>query len=339
MADNNVGLDIGSSSVKSVEIKMINNALTITEATQLSMNTESVADGAIIDYAEVTEQIRSTASAANFTTKNVNIALKGSGTIARLLDIPIISSKQIKTELLYIVDQYMDVDPEEYAIDYNIVSINTANATAKIQVGAVRKDVLSDYVSVLQSADLSISTVNVESLSLCNLYKFLQYPDNKTSMILHIGHSSTLVIILKDGYFSYHETHSTAGSYCNNLLVNLARVPEESAEIVKMEPELSPYKDAAIKVITQNFIPELLSDIKKTVANYNLLGGDTPSRIYLSGGCATLYGIEEAISEDMKASVSIMEIQSQISIESEKASQLLEKSPAILNLAIATALK
>ncbi len=336
----NIGLDLGVSTIKAVDITADKSGkLVMNNAYVLPTPPDVLVDGTIIDYSELSEQISKVIESGGFQTRDVALAIKGSNTIAKKAKVPFMTKEQLERDLRFMTDQYMKVDLEEFAVDYSIIDVDRNSAFAQVVFAAIRKDSLSDYVAVMESAQLTPVVVNVEAFALCDLYTFMKLPKDNISLIAHIGHASTQLIFLDKGLFSHQEASPSSGSYCTNLIVSLAGIPADKAELVKITPDAFPDGDAAKKVMADNFVPDFVRSIEQAISNYRVLGGLPPSRIYLSGGGATTFGLEKALKEELEMNVSVMNPNSDIEIRSSIAKQVAEIKPAVFNVAIGMALR
>jgi type IV pilus assembly protein PilM len=334
-----IGLDIGSHTVKAVELTEKKNELILSNAYLLNTPSETVIDGAVVGFSEVSDILKQLFESGGFIKKQVNLAVKGSNTISRRARIPFTSEEQLKRNLVFIANQYMRASPDQYAIDYEIAHIDRTLSKATVMYAAADKGFLNDYHSVIMSADLELGIIDMESFALVALYNKLGCPLTNTSMIINAGHASNQVIFVENGRFSYQEYCQSGGGYCNTLLANIANLPDESIPTLKANPEASAEVETIKKVIRDNYCPELLKDIENIIKNYELLGGKMPDIGYISGGGALLHYLRDFLAETLKIHFSILEPSDTIKVESNYAVQIFKTMPAVLDVAIGMALK
>ncbi|MDR2883628.1 MAG: type IV pilus assembly protein PilM [Deferribacteraceae bacterium] len=334
-----IGLDLGTSIFKAVAFTPKGDKFMLTHAYVLPYPANSILDGTILDFGEVSQQISKIIESGNFNKAPIAVAIKGAMVAAKSVKVPYISKEQLKNDMLFIAEQYMRADPEEYAIDYKLVKTDTENSIAQIAFAAIRKENLADYISIIESAQQEVGAIDVESLALSDLYTRMKLPKNGISMILHIGHTVTQAIFIKDGNYSHSESCYMAGEHCTNLLTAALQLNSEEVESAKTSPELHPQGDAAKKVIEERFIPDFIKNIDKVVNNHTLAGGLPIDRIYLSGGSATLHGLNSALEAKFEVPIILMNPTALIDVTNNIAKQVLELKPAALNVAIAMALR
>ena len=338
--NNNVGLDIGTSTIKAVEmISDKRSAAVVNNAYTLPTSSEAFQEDLIYDCGELSEQVAKVIKTGGFANNAINLAIKGSNVIVKRARIPFLTKQQLENDMRYIADQYMKVDIEEYAVDYAFLDVDVSTALASVAFAAIRRSFLTDYISVLESAQLKPSIISAEAFALCDLYSHLKLPTDQVSLIAHIGEATSLLIFLNKGIFSYQESSQSAGGYCTGLIKSLANIPADKAELVKISPDAFPEGDAVKKIISENYIPDCIGAIEQTISNYRMLCYAPPTHIYLSGGGATIFGLESALQEQLEVGVSVMDPSSGVEIRSSAAKQIMDLKPAVLNVAIGMALR
>lgn len=333
-----IGFDLGTSTIKAVEVSRKGKEAEITGAYILPAPNEAMQDGIIIDYGEISQQVMKVYESGSFSRSPIAIALKGSKVILKRARVPFVNEELLNENLLFMAEQYMSIDPEEYSVDSNILEIDTTTAEAQVLFTASPHDNLSDYISVFESAELELKNVSVESLALVELYKFMALPDTGTALILHIGHSSVLMVFVRDNSFHYHDTGMATGAYCSEMLTNRGSISPNNVEDVKTHIDNWPEGEEAKKIILENYIPELIRDVETAINHYILVGGRLPEHIYISGGGATTYGIDEIFPKHFEVECSVMDPSEHLKIIHPVAKQIMELKPAVMNIAIAMSL-
>lgn len=337
-----IGLDIGASTIKAVELQFVENKTIIKHAQVISMPPDTIIDGTIIDYSEITKALSTIVTSGGFTTNEVALAVKGKDVLCKSVKIPYLNTQQLYNDVLYMAEQYIKVEPEEYSIDYTVQSIDPSTASAKIVYAAMNKADLVDYISIANGSGLAIQAVDMEVLAISKLYTFLKLPLEGVTCVIHTGHNTSLFIFFKDGHYVFHESSPIAGNYLNSLLISLAGVEPESVENIKISmPESNKNSDKDIKnVLYNNFIPELLKGYEHALSHYKMLDGYRPSDIYLSGGTVCIKGFAEHVNSLLiEENACLMSPVQSVEVESPAVIQILEQKPTALNVAIAMALR
>ncbi|MDR2869562.1 MAG: type IV pilus assembly protein PilM [Deferribacteraceae bacterium] len=331
-----VGFDIGSYSIKAVEVTGKADKLSLSGIYMMPTPDDTINDGDIVSYGELSEHIVKVYSSGGFVSKSVAVAVKGRDTFAKSVTIPYVNQDQLNMNLHFMAEQYMCIEMEEYAVDYQVLNLNKTNATAHVLFAATRNSTIADYMGIFKDAQLELRAVDVEVIALANLYSYMQLSANDTTMIMHIGKDTVYYIFMDRGLFSYYEIGSSGGDLLSNVLIEKGNVAEDALEVVKAGLENNP---DMLNVMTEDYFPSLMDEMELAINHYMLLGGRPPEKVYLSGGGASMGGLRPAVQAKFSVASTVMNPSSHINIVNPTAAQIIEQNPGILNVAIAMALR
>ncbi|GAB7140600.1 type IV pilus assembly protein PilM [Deferribacterales bacterium RsTz2092] len=333
-----VGLNFGARFFKVVELGGKGGTAEIVSAQFIPVQNGAFADGQIMDFAATSELVAKAYSTGSFSSKPSALALR-SGIVVAGVKVPFINETQLRNNLLFIADQYLNINLGEYSVDYNIVRIDKTALTANVVFVANRKDTISDYVSIFNSANVNLGIISDESIALCNLYVRMQLPMKEPTIILQTGASETCVIFLENGTFARRDRCNIGGDFCNSLLANDASIPKDEIELAKTNLGNHKSAESVKKIIETEYLPKLLDEVDKSMQTYVALGGRAPKRVYLSGGGATTHRLSNAIKDRFGLVAEVMNPISSIKSSDSETTNILQQMPAVLNVAIAMALR
>ena len=121
-----VGLDIGSSAVKAIELKPSGKAYKVTAFGSEPVPPDSIVDGAIIDGAAVVEAIRRLFDSSNIKTKEVAASLSGNAVIVKKIALPAMTEAELAESIYWEAEQYIPFDIQDVNLDYQILDPGTA---------------------------------------------------------------------------------------------------------------------------------------------------------------------------------------------------------------------
>ncbi len=116
-----VGLDIGSSSVKAVELKAAGKGYRVAAFSSQPVPADSIVDGAIIDGASVAEAIRRVFESKAFKTKEVVASLSGNAVIVKKISLPVMTASELDESIYWEAEQYIPFDIQDVNLDYQIL--------------------------------------------------------------------------------------------------------------------------------------------------------------------------------------------------------------------------
>ena len=116
-----VGLDIGSSAVKAVELKASGKGFRVAAYGSEPIPPDSIVDGAIIDSAAVAESIGRVFESKAFKTKEVAASLSGNAVIVKKISLPVMTATELDESIYWEAEQYIPFDIQDVNLDYQIL--------------------------------------------------------------------------------------------------------------------------------------------------------------------------------------------------------------------------
>ena len=149
-----VGLDIGSSAVKAVEVKGSGKSFKVTAFGIEPVPPDSIVDGAIIDGAAVADAIRRLFESKNIKTKDVAASLAGNAVIVKKITLPKMTEQELAESIYWEAEQYIPFDIQDVNLDYQVVGQGSGAAagTMDVLLVAAKKEKIADYTGVITQA-------------------------------------------------------------------------------------------------------------------------------------------------------------------------------------------
>src|SRR6186997_2557966 len=129
-----VGLDIGSSAVKAVELKSAGKGFKVTAFAIEPIPPDSIVDGAIIDGTAVADAIRRLFENKAFKTKEVAASLSGNAVIVKKISLPVMTDTELAESIYWEAEQYIPFDIQDVNLDYQILDRGDASGGKAMEV-------------------------------------------------------------------------------------------------------------------------------------------------------------------------------------------------------------
>lgn len=197
-----VGLDIGSSAVKAVELEATRTGRRVVAAAAAPLPRDAVADGAILDGDAVAAAIRGVLDANPFRTRAVAASLSGSDVTVRTITVPRMSTSELDESLYWEIDQYVPVDVGDVALDYQVLDRGTdgdPGDTMNVLLVVASRDRVAGLARVVERAGLVPVVVDVDALALCNAYASHDGAGRDGVVLAHAGASSVTAVVVRAG--------------------------------------------------------------------------------------------------------------------------------------------
>jgi type IV pilus assembly protein PilM len=303
-----VGLDIGSSAVKAVELKSAGKGYRVAAFRVEPVPADSIVDGAIIDSAAVADAVRRVFSGKHFKAKEVAASLSGNAVIVKKITLPLMSEQELSESIYWEAEQYIPFDIQDVNLDYEIIDPGTGpntQGTMEVLLVAAKKDKIADYTSVITQAGRSPVVVDVDAFALQNAYEAnYGLPPNAVIVLLNAGASAVNINILSGGQSVFTRDVSMGGNAFTEAVQKELNLPFDAAEQLKrgQSVEHVSYDDArpVLKAMTDN----VLLEVEKTFDFFKATASaEHIDRIVLSGGASRVEGFAEALQERFNTQV------------------------------------
>lgn len=288
------GLDVGQQSIKAVWLSTEKEGFFLQSAARVATPQKGMLSESPLDQEEMAHAIRTMLSEANITTKYVNIALPENQVYTRVIDMPVLSDKELLSAIYWEAEQYIPVPLNTITLDYKVlVRPQKPEEGPKMQVLLVgAPTVLIDkYEKVLSLAGLTIASIETEILSSIRSIAIGEtYPP---TLIASIGAVSTSLAIIEKNLIKFTYSFPTGGIALSRAIAASFGFSLEQAEEYKKAYGLSSQSlGGKIAQVVDPVLAVILSEIKKARAFYAEKSKGVPIRqIMLAGGSAKLPGL------------------------------------------------
>jgi len=304
-----VGLDIGSSAVKAVELKPAGKGYKVTAYAAEAVPPDSIVDGAIIDAGAVSDAIRRMFDGNKaFKSKEVCASLSGNAVIVKKITLPVMTESELNESIYWEAEQYIPFDVQDVNLDYQILDAGTgpdARGSMDVLLVAAKKEKIGDYTSVIAQAGRVPVIVDVDAFALQNAYE-VNYGLNPAQVVvlLNAGASAINVNILQGDQSLFARDISMGGNAYTEAVQKELGLPFETADQLKkgIPVDGATFEDAqpVLRAVTET----VLLEIQKTFDFYKAsAASDHIDRIVVSGGASRVDGFRDMLQERFSAPV------------------------------------
>ena len=345
-----VGLDIGSSTVKAVElsIKGKGRDFDLTHLGVAKLPSESIVQGAFLNSSAIVDTVREAIDNAKIRTKNVAVAVSGHSVIVKKVNLPMMSRDELDEQIRWEAEQYIPFDVNEVNLDFQILNDGESEDSAG-QMGvllvAAKKDLIDDYVQVITEAGLIPAVVDVASFAVENAFNsnYDSAPEDVVALV-NIGAEVVNINILANGIPAFTRDITTAGNQYTEEIQKALSVTFDEAERIKLGGRA---RDESQDVVPQE-VEQAMQSVSETVIgeisrSLDFFGATTADsnigRVVLSGGGAMVAGFEKAFHERTGLPVEIMNPFSRMAPSSKFESEFLDEMGPSLGVGVGLAMR
>ena len=287
-----VGLDLGTSCIKAIEITQDKYDYIITAYGQVDIPGEPARQDAISDLFRT----------AGFRTKRVASAVSGKSVIFRYINMVQMSEENLNNAIRFEADKYIPFDVEDVQIDtQKLLDVKAEGATQeemKVLLVAAKKSVVKDQSQMLADLGLQPIGIGVDSFAIGNAYELndiispgLQEADHTVALI-DVGASKSCINILRNNITYFAREVPMGGQDLTNAITRRFGIEQYDAEQLKRNPQ---DQMAEVQDAVSHVLDDLGNEINLSFDFFeNQFDGEV-QEVFLSGGSVLLPFLEESM--------------------------------------------
>ena len=306
-----VGLDIGTSSVKAVELKELGKGrgFQLVSMGMEPLSPEAIVDGAIMDSGLVIDAIQKVFANNRIKSSDVAISLSGHAVIIKKISLPVMNPDELAESIQWEAEQYIPFDVDDVNIDYQVLegSATAGEGNMDVLLVAVKKDKINDYTSVITQAGKNAMVADVDVFALQNAYE-ANYDSvgNKLIALVNIGAGVTNIAIMKDGASIFWRDISVGGNHYTDALQKELNLSFDQAEAAKRGEHVGVPHDRVIAILDA-VSEQVGTEIQKTLDFFKATSASDPvSLIQITGGAARTPNLMSYLSRRFGTQVEMM---------------------------------
>jgi type IV pilus assembly protein PilM len=311
-----IGIDIGSSSVKVVQLKEVRGGYQLVNLGMAMLPPEAIVDNAIMDSSSVVSVIRDLVESHKIKTKNVATSISGHSVIIRKIQLPIMTEEEMEASIQWEAEQYIPFEISEVNLDFQILGPD-ANDSSQMNVilVAAKKDFVNDYVALFRECGLNPLVMDVDCFAVANVFEAnYGVSDNEIVALIDLGASSLNVNILRGGMSVFTRDIQMGGNIYNEELQKRLGLNSGDAETVKLGGEAGGVSQDTVAAIIEDATEALTTDIQRSLDFFSASSSDErPRKIYITGGVSKVPAIRASLAHRLGVEVQVVDPWRQIS--------------------------
>jgi type IV pilus assembly protein PilM len=233
---NVIGLDIGSSSIKLVELNEGKSGYKLQNLAISPLPPEAIVDGALMDSVTIVDTIRDLISTCKVKTKDVVTSVSGHSVIVKKITLPFMTKAELEESIQWEAERYIPFDINDVNIDFQIFGSSSENPEVMdVILVAAKKDIINDYVSILMEAGLNPVIIDIDAFALENMLG-INYDLEKEEVvaIANVGASITNINIIKNNTSAFTRDIFKGGNQITEEIQRQLHIDFEEAEKIKV---------------------------------------------------------------------------------------------------------
>lgn len=295
-----IGVDISSSAVKVLELSKSADQYKVERYAVEPLPQNAVVEHKITEVDAVSQAVERAIKRSGTRVKHVAVAIPAAHVITKTIKMAArLSDQERQTQIEMDADHYIPYPLDEVNMDYSVLGPSGDNPEeVDVLMAACRKEVVDDYLAVIQQPGLVPAVVDIETYAAENAYSLIaaSMPGGgmeKTIAILDVGATTTNISVVHNNRSVYTRDHNFGGRQLTEEIQRRYGLSYEEAGLAKKQGGLP---DNYATDVLRPFMEAMTQEIMRALQFfYSSSPFNSVDQILLAGGCAQIPGIDELV--------------------------------------------
>jgi type IV pilus assembly protein PilM len=306
-----VGLDIGSSGIKLVQLKENRGRYILQKFGFKPLEPEVIVDGTVMDEGRVVSAIRELFNELSVKVKQVAVSISGHAVIIKKISLPPMPDDELEGQVKLAAEQYIPFDINEVNIDFHVLPATEGEASEgemSVILVAAKKDKINELTELVKGAGLVPMVMDVDAFAIENMHA-INYPmsQDETTALVNVGASVMNINIVSKGTSLFTRDIPIGGNRYTESIQRELGLSYEDAEALKKGGKASGSNQAAAaQSVIESVNAEVASEIARTIDYFKstVTEGEV-QQVLLCGGGAQIAGLVKQLRDRMHAVVEV----------------------------------
>jgi type IV pilus assembly protein PilM len=319
-SDSVIGIDIGSSSIKAVQLRRKNGSAILETYGELSLGPYAeveIGQATNLSAEKIIEALSDLMKEkeVNITTNQAGLAIPFSSSLMSLIEMPLLSYKQLSAMIPIEARKYIPVPISEVTLDWSIIPKEETKPTdieedekarqnkierTDVLLVAIHNETIARYQEIVRKTGLDCSFFEIEIFS---TMRAVLEQDPAPVMIVDMGAATTKLYIVERGIVRTSHTVNRGAQDVTTTIAKSLGISVKDAEIMKRGVGAVPQDGVDIKEIVKLSLDYIFGEANQVILNYQRKYNKTLSKVVLVGGGSALRGIADLAKENFQIEV------------------------------------
>lgn len=305
-----VGLDIGSSAIKLVQLRESKGRYYLQKFGMKELEPEVIVDGTVMDEGRVISAIRELFDEFNVKNKQVAVSISGHAVIVKKISLPPMPEEELEGQVKLAAEQYIPFDINEVNIDFHVLPPDASGeeqGEMSVILVAAKKDKINELTELVKGAGLMPMVMDVDAFAIENMHA-INYPmaQDETTALVNLGASVMNVNIVRGGVSLFTRDIPLGGNRYTEAIQREMGLSYEEAEETKKGGRSGATASGSVENVLDSVNGEVASEIARTVDYFKTSASNVElDRVLVCGGVARIGGLVQHLSDRMQAPVEV----------------------------------
>lgn len=294
------GLDIGTSSIKAVQLKRAFGKFELISFGSAPMPEGISQSDSDIDKKRVAEEVKKLVHSMHLVTKNVIVSLPGDAIFTTVINIPKMPAPELKKAVQYQAEQNIPLKISEVKIDWQVIAEVPAKNELMIMIIAASQAKTQKMMDICEEADLELAAVEINAIATS---RSLQTSE-PLYMIVDIGTYVSELTVVRNGIASVIRSIPVGGQVITRAIAQGLGMEEDQAEQFKIKFGILQDKmEGQLYKASKSILNNLKEEIDRSMKYYSSQFNENIPLIKLTGGGSKTLGIQNFLTEGLGVNV------------------------------------
>jgi type IV pilus assembly protein PilM len=339
-----IGIDVSSSACKVLELSQQDGHLRVERYAVEPLPQNSVVEHAITEVEQVAQAVERAVKRSGTRCKYAAVAVAGAHVITKTIRMPAnLNDAELQTQIEMEADHYIPYPLDEVNMDYQVLGSAEDNPEEiEVLMAACRKEIVDDYVAVIQGPGLTPAVVDIETYAMENAYALIaeHMPGGgmeKTVAVLDVGATTTNINVVHNNRSVYSRDHTFGGRQLTEEIQRRYGLSYEEAGLAKKQGGLPDnYQTDVLRPFMEAMCQEAMRALQFF---YSSSPFNSVDQVLLAGGCAQIPGVDEMVAARLGVPAMVANPFASMSLASRIKPQMLANDAPSLMISCGLALR
>ncbi len=313
-----LGIDVGSSSIKVVQLHRQNGRAVLDTYGELALGPYSgggVGESTNLPPEKIIEALSDLLkeNEVKITTRSCGIAIPFSASLMSIIEMPLVSVKQLDVMIPIEARKYVPVPISEVSLDWSVIpkdktegdrdNNETQNSTDKMEVliVAIHNDTIARYKNIIEKSVLNASFFEIEIFS---TMRSVLEEEMAPIMLLDMGATTTKLYIVERGILRGSHTINRGSQSITNTISKALGISLNDAELLKRDKGLLGVANGVgLKDVITTTLDYIFTEANHIILSYQQKYNKNVSKVILVGGGSSLKGVVDVAKKSFQTEI------------------------------------
>ncbi len=303
MQEEFIGLDIGSNSLKAVQLDRKGGIYTLRTFGYHPTPSGAIFSDSDVDQKELSRCIKELYNEGKFNTRFVVAAFPESLIFTRVIEVPAVNERELTGAIEWQAEQYIPMPLTEIQLSWMILdkeafmkaqkSQEEKKDKIKVLLVASPNSLIQKYVKILNQAGLQPVALETETVAISRSLATPKDGKIPTTLIISIGASTTDLAVIENSVIQFTRSIGTGGTaLARAISQELGFDMNQAEEYKKAYGMLEDQLEGKIMKVIRPVIDVIVSEVERAIMYFQTHNPtSTVKRVVLTGGSAQLPGL------------------------------------------------